>query len=82
MKYANEVIHVLKHTLQINNMQLKSDTLLLGNLPELDSMAIVSVITALEENFDIVVDDEDISAEHFQSVGSLVALIEDKLNAA
>jgi len=82
MKYANEVIHVLKHTLQLNNIQLKSNTLLLGNLPELDSMAIVSVITALEENFDIIVDDEDISAEHFQSVSSLAALIEDKLNAA
>ena len=80
MNYKHEVIQVLEHSLQLSDMVLREDSLLLGNVPELDSMAIVSIITALEENFDLVLDDEDISADHFESVGSLATLIEDKVN--
>jgi len=49
----------------------EAETLLLGNLPELDSMAVVTVITALEEHFQFVVEDEDDLAEAFVSLGSL-----------
>ncbi len=51
--------------------ELNEDSLLLGSLPEFDSMAVVSIITAIEEEFDIIVDDDDISAETFESMGSL-----------
>jgi len=52
---------------------------LLGNLPELDSMAVVSIITALEEYYGFVVHDDEISGETFATLGSLVAFVEAKL---
>lgn len=52
---------------------------LFGTIPEFDSMAVVTVITAIEERFGIVIDDEDITAELFGTVGSLVAYIEGRL---
>ena len=54
-------------------------TRLLGDLPELDSMAVLTVITGLEDHFGIVIEDDDISAETFELVGNLVSLVRDKL---
>ena len=54
-------------------------TPLLGSLPELDSMAVVTVITALEEHFGFIVDDDEISAATFESLGSLSRFVERKL---
>jgi acyl carrier protein len=48
---------------------------LLGSLPELDSMAVVSVMGALEEHFDIAISDDDISASTFETLGSLAAFV-------
>ena len=55
------------------------DTALLGSLPELDSMAVVSVITTLEERFGIVIGDDEISAETFATYGSLRAFVAQKI---
>ncbi|HEY5799586.1 MAG TPA: phosphopantetheine-binding protein [Burkholderiaceae bacterium] len=60
---------------------LQADTELLGNLPELDSMAVMSIAAALEERFDIEIDDDDISARTFATLGSLAALVERKIPA-
>jgi acyl carrier protein len=51
------------------------ETLLFGSLPELDSLALVELITAIEERFDFEMDEEDITAEVFESVGSLSAFV-------
>jgi acyl carrier protein len=48
------------------------DTPLLGAIPELDSMAVVGILTAVEEELGVAVDDDEISAEIFGSFGSLV----------
>ncbi len=58
---------------------LTVDTPLLGNLPELDSMGVVAVITELEQRFDIVVDDDDIGAETFETLGSLLDYVQRKI---
>jgi len=42
-------------------------------------MAVVSVVTALEEQYGIVVDDDEISAETFETIGSLVDFLNTKL---
>lgn len=52
---------------------------LLGAVPELDSMAVVAVITALEERFAFVVGDDDIDGSTFATFGSLVEFVEFKL---
>jgi hypothetical protein len=54
-------------------------TPLLGSVPELDSMAVVSIIAALEEKFAFTIDDDEIDGATFATVGSLVGFIERKL---
>ncbi len=56
-----------------------ASTRLLGELPELDSMAVITVITGLEEYFGITIEEEDLSAETFETVGGLVALVRKSL---
>lgn len=53
------------------------DTALFGNLPELDSMAVATVLTAIEDEFGILIDDDEISGELFENVGALADFIAD-----
>lgn len=64
--------------LGIRCTDLDVDTPLLGNLPELDSMAVVTVISALEEYFQFIVEDDDDLAEAFVSLGSLTKYVAEK----
>lgn len=57
------------------------DTALLGAIPELDSMAVVSLITALEEQFGFVVVDDEIDGATFATVGALLDFVNGKLAA-
>jgi acyl carrier protein len=76
-----QVRAILKNTLQLGERaaRLESGTALLGAVPELDSMAVVTVITALEDRFGFVVEDDEISAETFATLGSLVRFVESKV---
>ncbi len=71
---------VLGEALQIEDrtLEMTRGTLLLGNLPELDSMAVVTVLTALEDNFGFIIDDDDLVSDAFLTLGSLVSFVEDK----
>jgi len=68
-----QLFNLLYHCLQLDpsRITLTLETPLLGSLPELDSMAVMGVIHELEEQFNIQIEDEDISAELFATVGSL-----------
>lgn len=66
-------------SLQGRGLQFGPDTPLLGALPELDSMAVITVITSLEERFDITVEDDELEAEVFENVASLVRFVHGKL---
>ncbi len=58
---------------------IDKETRLLGSLPEFDSMAVVSVLTAIEDHFGIAVDDDEIDGALFETVGSLCQFVESKL---
>lgn len=60
---------------------LQASSGLLGEIPEFDSMAVVSVLTAVEEHFGVHIDDDEVSAEVFASVGSLASFVAAKLEA-
>lgn len=81
MQYLKEVTNILADVLSLGERKnsLKADSVLLGNIPELDSMAVVNVITALEDHFGITVDDDEISAQTFETVGTLTDFVEQKL---
>jgi acyl carrier protein len=55
-----------------------ADTPLLGSVPELDSMAVVGLISALEQTFAFMIDDDDISADMLATLGSLAAFVDAK----
>ncbi|MEA2177504.1 MAG: acyl carrier protein [Solirubrobacteraceae bacterium] len=57
---------------------IHAETELLGSLPELDSMAVLMLVHDLEERFDIVVEDEDLSADVFATLRSLAAFVDRK----
>ena len=81
MSVLNDVLGLLQEELQIETVVgMDESTELLGGIAEFDSMAVVMVITALEEKLGVSVDDDEISAETFETVGSLVNFVESKLN--
>jgi acyl carrier protein len=79
----DEVKTVVGRALQLGSRvhNLNEKSALLGAIPELDSMAVVSIITALEEHFDIAVADDEIGAAAFETLGSLTRFVEGKLAA-
>ena len=81
MARIDEIKALIGETLQIEDEAAEFDenTPLLGHIPELDSMAVVTLITALEEQYDIIVEDDEISADTFTTVGTLVQFVEDKV---
>lgn len=81
MQVLPELLSVLDEVLSLGGRAARFDrqTRLLGAIPELDSMAVVSLITTLEERFGITVDDDDIDGETFATVGALVDFVSAKL---
>ncbi len=61
-------------------IQWHADTLLLGSVPELDSLAVINVITALEDRFGIRIDDDEVSGDLFATLGTLSAFVEEKMH--
>lgn len=59
---------------------LRADSALFGTLPELDSMAVATVLTAMEDRFGIIIDDDDVDGELFATVGSLAALVNRRIS--
>ena len=53
-------------------------TTLFGALPELDSMAVATLLTELEDRLGITIDDDEVDVEMFESFGALVRFARDK----
>ena len=77
------VRRILRDALQLGDKadRLTESSPLLGSIPELDSMAVVTVLTLIEEEFGVSVDDDDVSADTFATVGSLVRFVAEKAGA-
>lgn len=78
---TDSVRAILRDALQ---MGARADALqpgdrLLGSIPEFDSMVVVTVVTMLEERFGIAFDDDELGAEMFETLGSLVTAVDGKL---
>jgi acyl carrier protein len=74
---------VLVTTLGIEDRaaSIEASTPLFGGLPELDSLAVLELVTAIEDEFDITIDDEEFSGDIFETLGSLAAFVDQKLLA-
>lgn len=83
MQVRQEVLLLLDEVLGLQGRAAKFDdsTPLLGSIPELDSMAVTSLLTAIEERFGIAIDDDEVDGRTFATVGTLVDLIAGKVAA-
>lgn len=74
----DEVKELVAKTLGIEDRigSMDASTPLLGELPELDSLAVVEIAAGMEERFHFQVDDADFTAEVFETLGSLAAFVD------
>lgn len=54
------------------------DTGLFGYLPELDSMAVATLLTEMEDRLQIVIEDDEVDGELLETYGSLLAFADAK----
>ncbi|MBK8767504.1 MAG: acyl carrier protein [Burkholderiaceae bacterium] len=52
---------------------------LLGAIPELDSMAVLGVLTQIQDDFGVQIEDDEVSADLFTTFGDLKRFVEAKL---
>ena len=73
---------LLGEALQLGDdaQQLRADTPLLGHVPQLDSMGVLAVLTALEQQLGVPIHDDDIDASLFATFGSLTAFVRARIS--
>ena len=81
MNFKREVVSMLDDVLHLQGRAAKfdEDTVLLGGIPELDSMAVIAVISAIEDRFGCSVEDDEIDGAVFATLGSLIAFVQLKV---
>ncbi|MEK6596222.1 MAG: acyl carrier protein [Pseudomonadota bacterium] len=81
MDYTIKLKKILSEVLELEDRfdSMTVDTILLGNIPELDSVAVVTIILTLEKNFSISISDDEVSAKTFETLGTLANFVEKKL---
>ena len=84
MTDLDRIREVLRETLQIDVRadQLTERSRLLGAIPEFDSVAVVNVIMALEKEYGVKIPDRELSADVFETMGSLIGFISRKTAVA
>ena len=77
-----ETKKILAEVLGLNERvnSIEQDTILLGNIPELDSVAVVAILLEIEKRFSMTIKDDEISARTFETFGNLVDFIPKKLS--
>ena len=55
---------------------------LFGDLPELDSMAVAGLLTEMEDRLEIMIDEDEIDGDMFETYGSLLAFARAKVGSA
>jgi acyl carrier protein len=78
MELGDKLRQVLDTTLGLGGRasEFDADTPLLGALPQLDSMAVAYLLTAIEEQIGIRIHDDEIDGSVFATFGSLLALVQ------
>lgn len=74
---------LLHDALQLGDeaFDFEAHTPLLGALPQLDSMGVLAVLTALEQQLGLTIHDDEIDASLFETFGTLCAYVRQRLLA-
>ncbi|AZP12460.1 acyl carrier protein [Undibacterium parvum] len=65
--------------LGITGQAMNAESHLLGAYAELDSIAVISLISRLEEHFGFDVEDDEINGQVFETLGTLSTFVDSKL---
>lgn len=79
MDIADKVKEIVSQQLDVDKEDIKEDDSFIDNL-KADSLAIVELVLAFEEQFEIDIDDED--TEKIKTVGDAVAYISERRGAS
>ena len=81
LNVVEEVKSILGEVLKLGGKtrQFDADTALFGAIAEFDSRAAVTVMTMLEDRFGIIFEDDEVTGDVFETIGSLSRFIEAKL---
>ncbi|WP_180126302.1 acyl carrier protein [Rhodoferax sp. BLA1] len=81
MSVETDVKNILDSVLSLQGRSAdwQRPTPLLGAVPELDSMAVLGIITGLEERFGFVIHDDELDSAIFATLGSLSDFVAAKL---
>ena len=82
MQSLEIAIDLLRNALQLGARaeHLTAESPLMGAYPEFNSLTVVGIVAGIEETLGCEVGDTEISEEVFQTVGSLAAFIDKKMN--
>ncbi len=78
----SQLCDLLNETLQLNNTNLQKDTALLNNLPEFDSITLLTILTTLEKQYQVRIEDDEITSGIFATVGTLWTYLHEKTQKA
>ena len=81
MSTLDQIKGILRDTLHLGARagSLSESSQLLGGLPEFDSIAVITVLTTIQDEFGIEVNDDEITTDVFETLGSLVSFVDSKL---
>jgi acyl carrier protein len=60
---------------------LDESTGLLGQGIGLDSVEVLQLVSAIEERYDLTIDDDELQREHFATLGTVVTFVAERLPA-
>ncbi|OIR07150.1 acyl carrier protein [mine drainage metagenome] len=82
MDAQRETLKILDEVLNLGGRSagMSAASPLLGAIPELDSMAVIAILTTLEERFGFTIEDDEMDGSVFATVGSLTAFLAGKLD--
>ena len=77
MDTQQEVLNILDEVLGLDGRgtTMEREAPLMGAVPELDSMAVVALITTLEERFGFTVASDELDRSSFATVGALTDFV-------
>ena len=83
MQTVAQLLRLLDNTLNLEgrSASFNESTRLMGSVPELDSMGVVALLTAFEEQLGFSVDDDEVDGSIFETVRSLLTFVNGKLGA-
>jgi acyl carrier protein len=72
-----ELARILDDVLVLNGrgISLQADSQLMGAIPELDSIAVLSVLEAIRDRFDVSIGDDEIDGRMFSTLGALAEFV-------